>query len=303
MLDSIQKHSEHILRHPSGVVAVALGTTALTLDHFFGAHESRSRRHDPEFYAARPNIRALGALAILPGCQTDGQQYFQAVRARLPEATLVGLDYPKHGFDIEQVCEGLADNLIRARAEHPSLLCQSMGGMVMRQFMQYADQTGLADRVGGFGTVVLDSSPFDSSDIRTSYQVLLTAASTGRYSWAADHLKRKIYDSVRGSEANAHLDTIYSEGRYMKQMHDTQPLPAIMDRVVYVHGTHDPVINSNQAALKYETVAPKSTFTKIVDEARESPSHTASGPHLDTLLELTALQAIEQEMPLQRVPA
>ncbi len=285
MLDSIQKHSEHLLKHPGSVVAVALGTTALTLDHFFGIHESHSRRHSPEFYTDSPRTRALGALAILPGCQTDGENYFQMVRSRMSGSTVIGVDYPKHGFDIEQVCEGLADSFLQARVEHPSLLCQSMGGMVMRQFMQYADQTGLADRVGGFGTVVLDSSPFDSSDIRTSYQVLLTAASAGHYSWAADHLKRRVYSSLRGSGANAHLDTIYSEGRYMKRMHDDQPLPAIMERVVYVHGPYDPVINSDQAAAKYEAVAPTSTFMRIIDE-RPMSSHTASGPHLDTLLEL-----------------
>ena len=302
MLDSIQKHSENLLKHPGSVVAVALGTTALTLDHFFGIHESHSRRNNPEFYAVRPGVRALGALAILPGCQTDGENYFETIRSRLPDRTVVGVDYPKHGFDIEQVCEGLADNLLRARVEHPSLLCQSMGGMVMRQFMQYADQTGLAERVGGFGTVVLDSSPFDSSDIRTSYQVLLTAASAGHYSWAADHLKRKVYSSLRGSGANAHLDTIYGEGRYMKRMHDDQPLPAIMDRVIYVHGPYDPVINSDQAVVKYEAVAPADTFLRIVDERRPASSHTAGGPHLDTLLKLTEQKDVSYA-PLEMLTA
>lgn len=285
MLNSTQTRSEHLLRNP-GLVAAGLGTSALAADFFFGIRESRTRRSHPEFHIARRN-RAMGALVAMPGCQTDGKNYFRMIRERARGATVVGVDYPKHGrFVEEEIFEGLANSLIEARAEHASFICQSMSGKAIRGFMRYADQTGVAERLGGFGTIVLDASPYDRDDVRKQYRTLLTTASALHLNWTANHLKRRVSKALHKPGDGAHLDTIHYEGKFMKDTGGLRPLPAIMDRIVYVQSPYDHVINSDQAVAKYEQVTPDGLFTHIVDWSRDAPSHTATDKHLDRLVEV-----------------
>lgn len=287
MLSSTQKRtSKPIIRGvETGFAAALVVGTAFTLDHFFGAHETATRRTNPEFYTARQGARHT--LGVLPGCQSDGRLFLEKLRPFAPDTTLVGVDYPKHGFDQEAVCEGLAKQLIAARAERPSLLCQSMGGMVMRHFMEYAEATGVAEKLGGFGAIVLDSSPFDGHDIRKSYRLLLEAASVGRTSWAADHIKRLI------NRPDTPLDTIHGQGSFMNAQHPDGPLPDIMDAVYYIQGPHDHVINTPQAAQKYANISPLGKFQVITDLSRPEHSHTADVAHYGFELRFAGIQPPE----------
>ena len=267
---------------PGRAVEVALGT-AFTLDQLFGARSSAIRRTNPEFYTARPD-GARHTLGVLPGCQSDGKAFFDQLVPRTPNTALVTVDYPKHGFNIEAICEGLAKQLLAARAERPSLLCQSMGGIVMRHFLEYAQSTGVAEQLGGFSNIVLDSSPFDQQDVRTKYRLLLDAAAVGHTSWTADHIKRLI------NRPTVNLDTIHGQGNFIRAVHPTGPLPDIMDAVYYIQGHKDSVINTEQAALKYADVTPHGKFELVTDTSRPEFSHTADVPHYGFELRYAGVQ-------------
>lgn len=293
MLDSIQKHSEQLLKHPGALAITALGTAALTTDFFLGTRESHTRRSMPEFFIASP-AKSLGTIALARGCQTDGKNYLRQVRRRARGFTVVGSDYGKRGpIGGEEFCEGMGKSLKEAGAERPSFVCQSMGGIaIMREFVDYADQTGLAEELGGLGRIVLDSSPFDRSDVRGRYRALLVGATAFHYNWSLDHLKLKVCETLHKPGADAHLDTIHHEGKYMRSLGDPRPLPAIMEGVIYINSPYDNVINSDQAAAKYEAITPEGRFMHVVDTARESPSHAARDEHLDTLIELATTEDI-----------
>ncbi len=286
MLSSTQKRTHQIpLTHglrSSGVAAIAFGT-AFTLDHLIGAHESQTRRTNPEFYTdSQPGRQHT--LGILPGCQIDGKALFGRLLLHTPETNLIVTDYPKRGFDVEAICEGLAKQLLKVRAERPSLLCQSMGGMVVRHFMEYADRTGLAEKVGGFDTIILDSSPFDDSDIHRRYTTLLGAAAAGQNSWAANHIKPLIMQHGHGWSAHTPLSAVVSQGNFMHAEHPNEQIPDIAGRIVYVHGpSADPVIDTEQAIHKYEQLF-GNRFEAVVDMNRPPHSHTAGTPQIDFLL-------------------
>jgi len=291
MLESIHKHSELLLRHPGALAVTALGTAALTTDFLLGTRESHARRSAPEFYITGP-ARSLGTIALARGCQTDGKNYLRQVQRRARRYTVVGSDYGKHGpIGGEEFCEGLGKSLKEAGAERPSFVCQSMGGIaIMREFVEYADQTGLAEDLGGFHNIVLDSSPFDRSDVRGPYRALLIGATATHLNWSLDHLKLKVCKTLHKPGADAHLDTIHHEGKYMKSLGEPRLLPAIMDNVIYINSPYDNVINSDQAAAKYEAITPKGRFAHIVDTSRAAPSHTARGEDIDMLIKLATAE-------------
>lgn len=285
MLSSTQTRPEtqngHGMAHATAL-ALAFGT-ALTIDHLAGAHGNATRQANPEFYD-QPCERAGQTLGVLPGCQSDGRLIFEDLSPLVTNANLVVTDYPKHGFNLDAICEGLGRALLAQRAERPSLLCQSMGGIVMRHFLHYAHDTGLAEQLGGFSTVVLDSSPFDANDIHLKYRFLLGAAHAGHRSWTADVLKQKSVAKQEGGWKNARLSAIHGQGKFMHSRHPRGPLPNIMDRVVYVQGSSDHVINTEVAAGKYLSVTPEGKGHVFIDHERPEHSHTAGVLHMPYLL-------------------
>lgn len=254
--------------------AAAFG--AYELDHYFGVHSNEERRVNPIFHTSRPDD-AEKTLGVLPGCQIDGKRYFDSLGGFVTDANLVVVEYPEHGFDTEQICEGMANQLLFAKAERPSLLCTSMGGIVMRDFLNYCEDYDITDKLGGFGTIVLDSSPFDGHDIKPAYRALLTAAGVAKNSRLLDAAKRFSMRTWNKSNmsADAHLDTIYAEGEYIDAASSPQPLPDIMDMVYYVAAANDSVINTDQAAEKYVKIAPYGKFQYFTDYNRPARMHTA----------------------------
>jgi hypothetical protein len=290
MLNSIQKHP--LLTEFGLVTAAAVG--AYELDHHLGDHDNVTRRASPEFYVNHPDD-AWQTLGVLPGCQIDSKRYFDSLLSFTTDTHLVVTAYPEHSFDVEQVCEGLANNLLRSRIERPSLLCQSMGGIVMRHFLDYCQTQGVTEKLGGFGSIVMDSSPFDGQDIHRQSRLLLKAAGFARSSKVLDKAKRVsmlAWDKSNMS-AGAHLDTIYAEGKFIDDTHPTNALPDIMDSVYYVHGSNDFVINTDQASRKYEHISPAGKFYDILDSSRPERSHTASMPQYRFQLDLAKVSTQE----------
>lgn len=294
MLNSTQKHIPIPNSLEKGFVSALAVGTAIGIDQFLGTRGNAARRTVPEFHTTRLDENTPYALGVLPGCQTNGRLFFESLIPLTPDTKLITTDYPEHRFNIEAVCEGLAKQLVQNRIERPALLCESMGGIVMRHFLHYADQMGVAEKLGGFSAVVLDSSPFDYDDVRESSKRLATAASaTGiRTSHTFDFLKRHIYGHFAGHmSADAHLDTIRSETLFMQQQHPDGPLPDIMDSIYYIHGPFDHVINTDTAAPRYQAIAPSGKFQEIVHESRRHGDHTASITQLDFVLSYAGVAA------------
>ncbi len=293
MLSSTQKHSQIPNNFEKGLMPVLAVGTVFAIDQIFGAHSNATRRTTPEFHTAHLNQGARHTLGVLPGCQTNGRLFFESLAKVTPNTKLIATDYPEHTFNVEAVCEGLAKQLVKNRAERPALLCESMGGIVMRHFLHYAQQTGVAEKLGGFGPIILDASPFDLQDVHDSHKRLLTMASSKgvRSSMTLDFLKRQIYSHVAGPmSAGAHLDTIRSEGLFMGQSHPDGSLPDIMDAVYYVHGPSDHVVNTNCALPRYQAITPAHKFFAIEDTLRQPGEHTAGERQLPLLLHYAGIE-------------
>lgn len=293
MLTSTQKRSQIPNNFEKGIVPVLAVGAAFTIDQLFGAHGNATRRTNPEFHTARLNQGARHTLGVLPGCQTNGRMFFDSLVPLTPNTKLIATDYPEHTFNVEAVCAGLANQLIKNRAERPALLCESMGGIVMRHFLHYAQQTGVAEKVGGFGPIVLDASPFDLEDVSEHHKRLLNMASSAgvRSSMTLDFLKRQIYSHVKGPmSAGAHLDTISAEGQFMGQTHPDGPLPDIMEAIHYVHGPSDHVVDTNRALARYQAIAPAGKFFAVQDTLRAPGEHTALYEHQPLLLQLAGVE-------------
>lgn len=276
MLSSIQTSPETHNGH--GLVLFGLATVgaAFTADQFIGTHDNSRRGAKPEFHVI--DRGAETTVAVLPGCQSDGTMLLQEMAPELQHNNIIITDYPKHGFNVEAVCEGLAKTLVEQRAHRPALLGISMGGMVMRHFLHYAQQTGLAEQTGGFSNIVLDSSPYDIHDVHPRYRLLLSAAKAGQHSWMADYLKHLTLAHKESAMKNAHISAIHGQGKFMYSRHP-KGFPDIFDRFTYVEGPADHVINTNVAAGKYLGDVPQPKSHYFTDHDRAEHTHTADANH------------------------
>jgi hypothetical protein len=288
MLNSIYKHEE--IKNPKLATAgIAVGTVAL--DILWGKLGNTNRRTYPAFHTTN-RTNNDSTLGVLPGCQTSAELFFKALKHQTPNAQLVVTDYPEHTFGIEQICEEFGNQLIKARAERPSIYCQSMGGIVVRHFLHYAYQSGVAEKLGGINSIVLDSSPFDYEDVRDGSKHLATAASLFRASHTFDFLKRQIYRPIAGQmSAGAHLDTIRAETAFMRQTHPDGPLPDIMEKVFYLHGSYDHVVNTDTAVPRYEAITPANKFHEVLHADRKHGDHTADTSQFDFVLAYAGISA------------
>lgn len=283
-MSELNKHFEKS-KHPA-LTTASVAAAAIAIDQLLGMYGNSRRRSHPDFLPAHLEADHH-TLAVLPGCQTNSQMFLKALEPRTPNSKLIVTDYPEKKFNIEQICENLSDRLIMARAEKPALFCQSMGGIVMRHFLRYADQMGTAEKLGGFGNIVLDASPFDYSDVRESSKLLATAASAPmiRTSRIVDFLKPHVYGRIAGQmSAAAHLDTIRSETKFMQQHHPDTSLPDVMDAVYYIHGPFDHVVNTDKALSRYRDVTPHGKFTSVLHETRKHGDHTVDMSQLEFVL-------------------
>jgi len=282
MLSSIQKSPETHDGHGLALATLVTVGAALTLDQFIGTHDNSHREANPEFHFIDNNAEMT--VAVLPGCQSDGRMLLKELQPQLHNANIIMTDYPKHGFNLEAVCEGLAKVIIEERAYRTAILGISMGGMVTRHFLHYAEQTGLAEQIGGFSNIVLDSSPYDARDIKFGYRFLLGAAKAGQSSWTADYLKQLSLARKDSSIKNAHISAIHGQGKFMHSRHPRGPLPDIFDRLTYIQGPDDHVINTQVAAGKYLADSPQPKSHYFIDNDRPDHSHTAEAPHYPYLL-------------------
>lgn len=286
MLSSTQTRPEiqngHGMAHATAM-ALAFGT-ALTIDHLAGAHGNATRQSNPEFHV-QPSERARQTLGVLPGCQSDGKLFFNELSPLVRNANLVVAEYPQHGFNVEAVCEGLGKALVAQRKERPSLLCESIGGMVMNHFLRYAHETGVAEKLGGFGKIVLDSSPFDIHDVGLRYRGLLLGARLAKSSWSTNYLKPHVTRAFgTHSWDETHVGAIWGQARFMHSHQPTEQLPDIMDSLIIVQGPADHIINTEVAAGKYLSIAPEGKGHLFTDYSRKPHTHCANTSQLPYLI-------------------
>jgi pimeloyl-ACP methyl ester carboxylesterase len=283
MLNHIQKYEQIFKEHPflEGTLATAaLG--ALTLDQFAGNKQAKIDRTEPSFHSTDND--SSHALVVLPGCQMDGEVLFNQLAPLAPNSKLIVADYPRQGFDIEAVCEGLAQQLKENKITKPSFLCHSMGGMVMRHFTEYAEKTGLLNLTEGLGNIVLDAAPFDAQDIRPRYRLLLKAVGMAQKSWAINHIKPLFLSRGHGWSAYTPLGAIHGQGKFMVGEHPTVHLDMHAESVSYFHGaTLDPVIDTYQSIQKPWTANP-ANLKVFQDSERPAGSHTADLEQMGTLI-------------------
>lgn len=297
MPSSIQKSPEIHSGHGLAVATLATVGATMLVDQVLGAHGNTSRHSEPGFHTSDTAFEQT--VAVVPGCQSDGELLYNELSPLFTNVNLIVTDYPKHGFDVKAICEGLAQTLIEKRAERPALLGISMGGMVLRHFLHYAEQTGAAKQLGGFGRVVLDSSPYDARDISLRHRFLLGTAWLTQFSYTADHLKQRSLAHADHNFKRAHISAIHGQGKFMHGRHPKGPLPDIMESVTYVQGPRDHVINTNIAARKYLADIPQGKGHYFTDEDRHEHQHTATPanfPFLIKHLGLNAVQSAEYEL-------
>lgn len=270
-----------------GIAALGMGAV-LSIDRLQGTRAIREFRTNPEFYTA-DNNHAGETLGFLPGCQVDGRSVFTRLSRYAENQNIIVAGYPERTFNIEQVCEGLGREIIERRAHKPNFICQSMGGIVMRHFLDYAHSSGIADYTEGFGNIVLDDPIHDYDDVQRTYHVLLRAATSTRGSWIIDKLKPTVMSHVnkRGDSfsTHTHLETIASEGSFiMRRDHPNDNYDDLVESVHYIHGpSGDRVARTEQALRKYMTNFP-TKLHEVVDDNRAPMSHTAEEAELPTLL-------------------
>lgn len=273
-----------------GIAALGVGAV-LSIDQLHGSRVRRELRDYPEFYTTQSNDMEE-TLGFLPGCQVDGRAVFSRLARHVDEHNIIVAGYPERNFDIEQVCEGLGRELINQRANKPNFICQSMGGIVMRHFLEYARSSGLSEYTEGLGNIVLDDPIHDYSDVQKTYHLLLRAASSTRGSWVVDKLKPTVMAHVirRGDSFsnNTHLETIASEGAFiMRQDHPNGNYDDLVESVIYIHGPQgDRVARTQQALDKYQHNFP-TKLQEVVDDSRAPLSHTAEEADLSTMLQYT----------------
>lgn len=270
-----------------GIAALGVGAV-LSIDQLHGSRVRRELRDYPEFYTTQSNDMEE-TLGFLPGCQVDGRAVFNRVQRHVNDQNIIVAGYPERKFDIEEVCEGLGRELINRRVNKPNFICQSMGGLVLLHFIDYAESSGLTEHTEGFGNIVLDDPIHDYSDVQKKYHLLLRAATSTRNSWMIDKLKPSVMSRLTkredGFSTNTHLETIASEGAFiMRKDHPTANYDHLVESVTYVHGpSGDRVARTQQALEKYTRNFP-SKLNEIIDAARAPQSHTAEESELVTLL-------------------
>lgn len=286
MLELIQKHEQHSpdLLH-GGTLALGLGM-AVAVDHFASSHDLHALRTEAQFHTQH-HPDNTETIVVLPGCQMNGKKLFDTVAPMARNANLIVADYPDRGFNIEQVCAGVAAELRTMRTERPNIICQSMGGLVLRHFLEYAEDTGLADQTEGFGSIVLDDALHDSRDIRPTYSMLLRGARAARNSWCADHIKPLLMTKSTGFSTQSHVITAADQGEFI--LHGPHPngnYQSLVEQSYFVHGpAGDKVVKTDQSLLKFRgNFGP--TMREITDQHRSPKSHTAGAEHTPLLLAL-----------------
>lgn len=305
MLHPIQTRV-HIPNSPEilggSIAAVGMGAV-LSLDRLQGSRARREFRAHPEFYTAEePN--AGETLGFLPGCQVNGRSVFNRVRSHVENQDIIVAGYPERSFDIEQICEGLGRELMNQRANKPNFICQSMGSIVMRHFLEYARINGISERTEGFGNIVFDDPIHDYTDVQPKYRLLLKAATSTRNSWIIDQLKPSVMSHITkrvdSFSNDTHLETIASQGSFiMRTDHPNGVYDDLVESVYYIHGpSGDKVARTQQALQKYRANFP-TKLIEIVDQDRAPLSHTAEEAELPTLLRYANRRSILSELTEQ----
>lgn len=291
----------HIPNNPEilggGIAAVGMGAV-LSLDRLQGSRAVREFRSYPDFYTADNN--AAETLGLLPGCQTDGELEFDQLRSGSFNQNLVVADYPEKNFDIKQVCRGLGDAFLRLEARKPNIICKSTGGIVVRHFLEYAQESGLAEQLDGFGSIVLDDAIHDASDVRLAYRALVKGATLTRNSWVVDRLKPQIMSHIAGKDSfsnRAHVETVASEGAFINRTdHPDGDYSHLVESVYFIHGpAGDRVAKTTDAVRKFHANFP-GKLVEVVDTDRAPLSHTGGKHELPLLLQYATNRPIIPEL-------
>lgn len=274
-------------------VAVGHGMTLLEKSHHSKKPDITMREHAGE-----------QAIFVLPGCRTDGRYIADLLEPQLSKlGTTIFMAYPQNGFSLDAIGRGLVQAREQAGKKRASVYAISMGGLVLSRLG--ADEAFRRD-FGAIDTLVLDSSPARSEDIKPKMQRLLTAARIARYSFAMGkitpaimaHLERgELADHEPGiddalvrqhfdTSAQMPLYTIASQGDFMHRQRGLSAgaLSGWVHDIYYVRSSNDSVIDTDSSLLAY-SAAFGQPIVDVVDEQRPSSSHAVGPEYPSGLIE------------------
>lgn len=303
----LEQNKQFETHKPSGLLInsgiVALAGVAMVADFLTGRRNEHSRRSETEL-CNNGLIDADQTVIYLAGCTQDGQDSYRAVLERTKGVNVLTPrlpDYcPSGTIDELDVCNRIISRLVETRAHKPVIIADSRGAIDAVRLIQHAHETGAAEAFGNFGKVIFNASPHDGSDITRSRNMLLDSAIMLQHFATPERIKSPIMKRAgRGSVASAPLTKIVAEGRSIRKAPAVNPIPAIIDELIYVRGPHnDPTVKSRQAAEKYRVDAPAGTFREFIDESRQPGTHIGDSGRFDLLLELAGIRQPGPGIPL-----
>lgn len=289
-MNPIQTCEKLLEDHVSLAAGAALALGACTLDRFVGQLQAEAQRTEPTYHIYQPK-RPSGSMIALPGCQMNGGMLHETLVTQFPDRTIVTTDYADQGFDVEQVCAGLAQHIRTLRLHQPSAYCPSMGGRVFADFDTYAEATGLLDLTEGFDQVRLDATPARAQDIRPQYKVALHAARILHDSWTANRTKPLFMGHGHEWSARTPLGAVAAQGSYLLAEQPVHDVSSHCTSLAYTHGLKaDSVVDT---AASYKTYQQRTGGAiRQIRDARPAGHHTSVTEDIHHLFELHELELL-----------
>lgn len=307
----LEQNKHHETQSPTiqllKIGATVLASTLLTADLLGHPNRAAKLRTETEL-CTNDLIDADQTLIWFVGCTQDGQDAYEQLQERIPNVNIIAPRLPEispsGAIDKKEVCAKVMGQLAATRARHPVIIAESRGALDAVQLVQTAYETGTANAIGCFGRVVFNASPHDGEDITRSRNLLLDGAIGLQYFATADRIKQYVMRRTgHASGAELPITKIVAEGRSIRHAPAVNPIPAVVDELIYVRGAYgDPTIHTAQAAQKYERDAPAGTFREYIDESRSTGMHIGGGERFDLLLDLAGINRPETNLQPQASP-
>ncbi len=286
----VNSSSAHLLKLGGAVLAGAL----LATDFAKGYYEASQRRTNTEL-CANNLMNADRTLLWEVGCAQEGKEAYSQLVQRTSGVNIIATRLPEKSpsgtIDEDEASMVTLEKLLETGAWHPDIVAESRAALNVVRLLQVAHRTGIAEQLGGFGTVVFNASPHDGNDITPSRSRWLNGAIGLQYSATAERLKQRVLQgTTHSSLGRTPLTKTAAEGRSIRRAPAVNPIPPIIDKLIYVRGQyHDPTVYAAQAAEKWRADAPAGTFEEYIDLSRTVGTHIGNGERFDLLLELVGV--------------
>lgn len=298
--DRLQNHlAEKLSQQVKPALRYALGiaaTATLTLLADTGAEYIKRRRYDTPTTVKSDIHEGDHTTYTIPGCRTDGEVVGEMLEPQLAElGNTHNLSYGEGAIDIDAIKQQLLEARQADNGERASIVALSMGGLVVAEAFRDKE---FAEKFGPIDSLILDSSPGNIDDIKSSSRHAIRAASALRSSYSVSKisswamLKRAIRngeashdDHVTDEQAMRHLkttadislNTIHKQAKYIESSDVNQQSLEHLDinRIYYISSENDPVVETDRAHQSYEAAFGRKII-HIIDSSRPSKSHAVS---------------------------